>query len=168
MSVCVCVCFSLAVPQEMTRWYESCSNNCTFGFFTKNEAEFLGWIIGTKLGKYMINFGVVVVSDMCIFVHSVRKCSSVSGHSQHAVRAESVLTREPGSVCAGPSLRPDCVHWVCTSSMSLSLSLSVCLSLLSLSLSLSLSSLSLSAKEKYHANVLFLSLLLIVLRGFPL
>ncbi len=29
------------------------------------------------------------------FGHSVRKCSSVC-HSQHAVRAESVLTREPG------------------------------------------------------------------------
>jgi len=136
--VCVCVCFSLAVPQEMTRWNESCSNNCTFGFFSKNEAEFFGWATNAKLGKYKINFGVVVVSDICIFWALCEEVQLRLCHSQHAVRAESVLTREPGlsaparlygqtvhcvcvcvcaCVCAGPSLRPDCVHWVCTLSM---------------------------------------------------
>ncbi len=110
-----------------------CSYKCTFGFFSKNEAEFLGWITGIKLGKYKINFGVVVVSDMCIFCALCEEVQLRLCHSQHAVRAESVLTREPGlsaqarlygqtvftvcvcvcvcvRVCAGPSLRPDCVH----------------------------------------------------------
>ncbi len=60
----MCVCFSLAVPQEMTRLYESCSNKCTFGFFAKNKAEFLGWATNVKLGKYCFNFGVVMVSNV--------------------------------------------------------------------------------------------------------
>ncbi len=94
--VCVCVCFSLAVPQEMTRWYESCSYITTFGFFTKNEAEFFSWATHVKLGKYKINFGVVLVSDMCIFCALCEEVQLRLRHSQHAVRAESVLTREPG------------------------------------------------------------------------
>ncbi len=64
--------------------------------FSKNEAEFLGWITGIKLGKYKINFGVVVVSDMCIFCALCEEVQLRLCHSQHAVQAESVLTREPG------------------------------------------------------------------------
>ncbi len=44
----------------------------------------------------MINFGVVVVSDMCIFWALCEEVQLCLRHSQHAVRAESVLTREPG------------------------------------------------------------------------
>ncbi len=44
----------------------------------------------------MINFGVVVVSDMCIFWALCEEVQLRLCHSQHAVRAESVLTREPG------------------------------------------------------------------------
>ncbi len=77
----------------------------------------------------MIKFGVVLVSDVCIFWALCEEVQLRLRHSQHAVRAESVLTREPGlsaparlygqtvftvcvcaCVCAGPSLRPDCVH----------------------------------------------------------
>ncbi len=79
-----------------------------------------------------------MVSDMCIFVHSVRKCSSVSvtpsmqceQSLSSRERARSVCAgRLYGQtvfmcgvcvcvcvcacVCAGPSLRPDCVHVVC-------------------------------------------------------
>ncbi len=89
----VCVCFSLAVPQEMTRWYKSCSYITTF--FTKNEAEFLGWNTCVKLGEYCINFGVIVVSDIFIFWTLCEEVQLRLRHSQHAVRAESVLMREP-------------------------------------------------------------------------
>ncbi len=95
--VCVCVCFSLAVPQEMTRWYESCSYITTFGFFTKNEAEFFGGATKVKLGKYMINFGVVLVSDISIFGHSVRKCSSVS--VTPSMQCEQSLSSRESQVC---------------------------------------------------------------------
>ncbi len=95
----MCVCFSLALPQEMTRCYKSCSYITTFGFFAKNEAEFLDWITGAKLGEYFINFGVVVVPDMFIFWAFCEEVQLRVCHSQHEVRAESVLTREP-----------DCVH----------------------------------------------------------
>ncbi len=44
----------------------------------------------------MIHFGVVVVSDMCIFWALCEEVQLRLRHSQHAVRAESVLTREPG------------------------------------------------------------------------
>ncbi len=44
----------------------------------------------------MIHFGVVVVSDMCIFCALCEEVQLRLCHSQHAVRAESVLTREPG------------------------------------------------------------------------
>ncbi len=44
----------------------------------------------------MINFGVVVVSDICIFWALCEEVQLGLRHSQHAVRAESVLTREPG------------------------------------------------------------------------
>ncbi len=44
----------------------------------------------------MINFGVVVVSDICIFWALCEEVQLRLRHSQHAVRAESVLTREPG------------------------------------------------------------------------
>ncbi len=44
----------------------------------------------------MINFGVVVVSDICIFWALCEEVQLRLCHSQHAVRAESVLTREPG------------------------------------------------------------------------
>ncbi len=96
--VCVSVCFSLAVPQEMTRWYESCSNNCTFGFFSKNEAEFFGWATNAKLGKYCIHFGVVVWSLMFrYFGHSVRKCSSVS--VSPSMQCEQSLSSRESQVC---------------------------------------------------------------------
>ncbi len=48
------------------------------------------------MGKYKINFGVVVVSDMCIFCALCEEVQLRLCHSQHAVQAESVLTREPG------------------------------------------------------------------------
>ncbi len=44
----------------------------------------------------MIHFGVVVVSDICIFCALCEEVQLRLRHSQHAVRAESVLTREPG------------------------------------------------------------------------
>ncbi len=44
----------------------------------------------------MINFGVVLVSDVCIFWALCEEVQLRLRHSQHAVRAESVLTREPG------------------------------------------------------------------------
>ncbi len=80
----------------MTRCYKSCSYIRTFGFFAKNETEFLGWITGVKLGEYFINFGVVVVSDIFIFCAFCEEVQLRLRHSQDAVRAESVLTREPG------------------------------------------------------------------------
>ncbi len=58
----------------------------------------------------MINFGVVVVSDICIFWALCEEVQLRLRHSQHAVRAESVLNERARSVCAGLSLRPDCVH----------------------------------------------------------
>ncbi len=44
----------------------------------------------------MIKFGVVLVSDVCIFWALCEEVQLRLRHSQHAVRAESVLTREPG------------------------------------------------------------------------
>ncbi len=44
----------------------------------------------------MINFGVVLVSDISIFWALCEEVQLRLRHSQHAVRAESVLTREPG------------------------------------------------------------------------
>ncbi len=56
----------------------------------------MGWITGVKLGEYFIYFGVVVVSDVFIFSALCEEVQLRLRHSQHAVRAESVLTREPG------------------------------------------------------------------------
>ncbi len=56
----------------------------------------MGWITGVKLGEYFINFGVVVVSDVFIFSANCEEVQLRLRHSQHAVRAESVLTSEPG------------------------------------------------------------------------
>ncbi len=56
----------------------------------------MGWITGVKLGEYFINYGVVVVSDVFIFSALCEEVQLRLRHSQHAVRAESVLTREPG------------------------------------------------------------------------
>ncbi len=61
-----------------------------------NNIWLFGWATNVKLGKYMINFGVVVVSDICIFCALCEEVQLRLCHSQHAVRAESVLTREPG------------------------------------------------------------------------
>ncbi len=49
-----------------------------------------------KLGEYCINFGVIVVSDIFIFWALCEEVQLRLRHSQHAVRAESVLMRESG------------------------------------------------------------------------
>ncbi len=135
---CVCVCVLLAVSQEITRWYECvCECVCVCSLWLSlrrsqddtNLAAILQHLASSPrmkrsfwVGLQVLNggifyyFGVVVVSDVFIFVHSVRKCSSVS--SLPACTGSRVCPHERArSVCAGPSLRPDCVHWVCTSSV---------------------------------------------------
>ena len=57
---------------------------------------FLGWITGVKLGKYLKNFGVILVSDVFIFWAFCEEVQLGLRHSQDAVRAESVLPGEPG------------------------------------------------------------------------
>ncbi len=54
------------------------------------------WVGLQVLNWGNINFGVVVVSDMCIFWALCEEVQLRLRHSQHAVRAESVLTRETG------------------------------------------------------------------------
>ncbi len=76
----------------------------------------MGWITGVRLGEYCIHFGVVVFSDMFIFW---ALCEEVQLRLRHtAYSASRVCPHERDtSVCTGPSLQPDCVHWVCTSSV---------------------------------------------------
>jgi len=120
MGVCLlAVCLFLVVPQEMARCYKSCSYIGTFGFFTKNVTEFLGWATGVKLGKYFINFGVVVVSDFLVFWAFCEEVQLRLCHSQDAVRAESVLMGEPGLSAParlyGQSVLTESVHRQCFS-----------------------------------------------------
>ncbi len=79
----------------MARCYKFCSNNCTFGFFAKNETKFFGWATNVKLGKYMINFGVKVVSNVLVFWALCEEVQLCFNLSQTAVGADSLLTGEP-------------------------------------------------------------------------
>ncbi len=51
--MCVCVCVFLSgCPSGDDTMLQICSYITTFGFFTKNEAEFFGWATNVKLGIY--------------------------------------------------------------------------------------------------------------------
>ncbi len=78
------------VPQVMAQCYEFCSNNCTFGFFAKTE-KFFGWPTNVKLGKYMINFGVKVVSNVLLFWAFCEEVLLCFDLSQTAVGADSLI-----------------------------------------------------------------------------
>lgn len=77
----------VVVTQESLRNLQILGLYLHIQHFAKNKGTFFSWDAIIKLGKYFVNFEIIVVSDGFIFCKEVQFCFH---HSQTAVEAESL------------------------------------------------------------------------------